>query len=299
MIEYTEPRYKVMIIDCHTRIWASPAQLGTRAADWLLRNGGNKSLSADPGELIAASDTVSKFLVWGFRSKYLQGDVPNAFLIDFVKRHPDKVLAVAAVDPTESDATERLSNIADCEEFIGITISPAAQGFHPADTRAMKIYQFCADHNLPVFIEIVSDLTPKTVMEFARPVLLDEIARTFPTLKIIIASMGYPWIDETIVLLEKQPMVLADIAALLRKGWVAYEALLKAYQAGVTNKLLFGSDFPFSTPAEAIERLYRLNEFTRGTSLPVIPREALRSILEQDALRRLGIHRVSNNSHSD
>ena len=278
-----------MIIDCHTRIWASPAQLGKQADEWLLRNGGNKNLSADPGELIATGQTVTKSLVWGFRSKYLQGDVPNAFLIDFVKQHPNKALAIAAVDPTELDAIERLSNIAKHKEFVGITISPAAQGFHPADTRAMKVYQFCADHNLPIFVEIGCDLSPRTIVEFARPILLDEIARTFPTLKIVVASMGYPWVDETIILLEKQPGVLADIAALLRKGWVAYEAILKAYQAGVTDKLLFGSDFPFSTPAEAIERLYRLNEFVHGTSLPVIPREVLRGILEQDALSRLGI----------
>lgn len=288
-LEYTDTEERGMIIDCHTRIWASPVQMGTQAEQWLLRNGGDKSLSADPGEHIAAGDTVSKSLVWGFRSRYLQADVPNAFLIDFVRRHPEKVLAVAGVDPTEPDAMERLGNIASRPEFVGITITPAGQGFHPADTRAMRIYQFCDDHNLPVFVETGSDLSPKAVMEFARPALLDEVARTFSNLTIVIAGMGYPWIDETIVLLEKQPRVFADIAVLLRKGWAGYESMLKAYHAGVAGKLLFGSDFPFSTPAEAIERLYRLNEFTHGTSLPVIPRQVLRGILERDALNLLDL----------
>jgi hypothetical protein len=64
-----------------------------------------------------------------------------------------------------------------------------------------------------------------------------------------------------------------------------------AHQSGVAGKLLFGSNFPFSTAAEAIERLYRLNEITQGTNLPTVPRQVLRGIVERDALSALGIGR--------
>lgn len=278
-----------MITDCHTRIWASPDQLGAAAKCWLARKSGRADLSADPGDHAAAARDVNQTLVWGFRSKHLRADVPNAFLADYVARHRDRALAIAAVDPLEEDVTERLVNIANRPEFSGITISPAAQGFHPAHTRAMKVYEFCAAHGLPVFVEGGTDFAVEAVLEFARPHLFDEVARTFPTLTIVIASMGSPWVGETVSLLAKQPRVYADVAGLVGRSWRAYQSLLTAHQAGVTDKLLFGSDFPFLTAAQAIERLYRLNEITQGTNLPAVPREVLRGIVERDALAELGI----------
>ncbi len=278
-----------MIIDCHTRIWASPGQMGLGAAGWLVRHGGQENLSADPGEHAAASRDVTKTLVWGFRSRRLKADVPNAFLSDYVAQHKQQAVGIAAIDPTEPDAMERLANIADHSGFAGITISPAAQGFHPADTRAYKVYAFCAERRLGVFVESGTDFAPQAVLEFARPHLFDEIARDFPALTIVIAAMGSPWVNETVTLMAKQPGVYADIAALLRRPWGAYESLLKAHQSGVTGKLLFGSDFPFSTAAEAIERMYRINEITHGTGLPTVPREILRGIIERDAMTELQI----------
>lgn len=278
-----------MIIDCHTRIWAAPSQLGAGAAGWLARNGGRENLSADPGEHAAAARDVTKTLVWGFRSAAMKAEVPNTFLAEYVARHSDATVGIAAVDPSEPDVMERLANIASRPEFAGITISPAAQGFHPADTRACKVYAFCCERALPVFVDGRADLAARAVLEFAQPYLFDEIAREFPSLTIVIAAMGSPWTGETIALLAKQPRVYADIAALLRNPWQAYQALLAAHQSGVTGKLLFGSDFPFSTAAEAIERMYRINEITHGTGLPTVPREILRSIVERDALTELGI----------
>ena len=278
-----------MIIDCHTRIWASPDQLGSAAGEWLVRNGGQRNLPADPGDHAAAAKDVDKTLVWGFRSGHLGADVPNAFLADYVARHPDATAGVAAVDPTDADVMERLGNIADRTEFAGITLSPAAQSFHPADTRAMRVYEFCASRELAVFVEGATDFGPTVALEFARPYLFDEIARELPSLTIVIGSMGWPWVGETIALLAKQPRVFADVAALLRRPWQAHQALLGAHQAGAAEKLLFGSDFPFSTAAAAIEQLYRTNEIIRGTGLPGVPREVLRGIVERDALTLLGM----------
>lgn len=280
-----------MIIDCHTRIWASPDQLGPAGAGWLVRNGGQENLSADPGDHAAAARDVARTLVWGFRSRHLQADVPNAFLADYAAHHSDHVIAIAAVDPLEPDVMERLGNIARRAEFGGVTISPAAQGFHPAHTRAMRVYEFCAARSLPVFVESGTDFSPSAVLEFARPHLFDEIVRSFPTLTLVIAALGSPWTGETIALLGKQPRIYADVAGLARRPWEAYQSVLMAHQSGVAGKLLFGSNFPFSTAAEAIERLYRLNEITQGTNLPTVPRQVLRGIVERDALSALGIGR--------
>ena len=64
---------------------------------------------------------------------------------------------------------------------------------------------------------------------------------------------------------------------------------MPAYEYGVMEKLLFGSDFPHRSPAECIEALYSLNQISAGTNLTAIPRQKLRGIVERDALALLGI----------
>ncbi len=126
-------------------------------------------------------------------------------------------------------------------------------------------------------------------MEYARPHLLDEVARAFPNLKIVVSQLGYPWVDEMLVLLGKHHNVYSDVAALLRRPWITYDALVRANQFQVIDKLLFGSDFPFTTAGECIETLYTINQVTMGTNMPTIPRESLRGIVERDALSLLGV----------
>jgi predicted TIM-barrel fold metal-dependent hydrolase len=130
-------------------------------------------------------------------------------------------------------------------------------------------------------------------MQFARPSLLDEVARELPQLKIVIAHMGYPWIEECVVLLGKHSNVFADISSLLHRPWQAYNALLSAYQYGVMDKLLFGSDFPHTGAAQAIQALYRINQLVTGTNLPTIPRQFLASIVERDTLNLLGMENAA------
>jgi hypothetical protein len=44
-----------------------------------------------------------------------------------------------------------------------------------------------------------------------------------------------------------------------------------------------------------IEALYSINHLVHGTNLPAIPREELRSVVERDALRLLGIGLANGN----
>jgi predicted TIM-barrel fold metal-dependent hydrolase len=118
---------------------------------------------------------------------------------------------------------------------------------------------------------------------------VEEIAAELPELTIVIASMGFPWVSECLALLARRERVFADIASLIRRPWQAYHALVLAHEFHVLDKVLFGSDFPFSNAAAAIEGLYRLQEVTQGTNLPTVPREALRSIVERRALSALGL----------
>jgi predicted TIM-barrel fold metal-dependent hydrolase len=291
-----------MIVDCHTHIWQSPDQLGqmdlggssrkTRATSSKLSP--NKSSwrtlpAGDPDHHWAQSGTVDKSIVLGFKSRYLRADIPNRFVADYVKRSPGKLIGFAGIDPTESSALEELKIARDDLHLRGITISPANQDFHPADSRAMRVYEEAERLGMPVLVHPVGQFSEQSKLEYARPYLLDEVGRTFPKLRLVISQMGQPWVDETILLLGKHANMYADISGLLSRPWQAYNALVSAQQYGVIDKLLFGSDFPYTSAGECIEALYSINQICQGSNMPLIPRESLRGIVERDTIALLGL----------
>ena len=272
-----------MIVDCHTQSWDASARFGDPAAAVL-----DQTLQADAVRHMEAVDPVDLAIVLAFKSNYLQAEISNQYVADYVRRYSSKLIGFAGIDPTDANCIDELARAQEEMGLKGVTISPALQDFHPCDMRAMKLYDACIRRGMPVLFE-QNHRSPAAKLEFARPLLLDEVAREFPDLRIVVSHLGFPWIHETVVLLAKHRNVFADIAGLLRHPWLSYTALMPAYEYDVIDKLLFGSDFPYRCPTECIESLYSINQISMGTNLAAIPREKLRGIVERDALSLLGI----------
>ena len=293
-----------MIVDVHTHIWQTPDQLGemdlgdppranrgrtTRSVASIRPSGWRNVPAADPEYHWAQSNSVDKSFVLAFKSRYLKAEIPNRLVSEYCSRDPGKLIGFAGIDPTERSAVTELKIAQNDLRLRGITMSPANQDFHPTDSRAMRVYAEAEAMGMPILFHPAGQFTEASKLEFAKPYLLDEVARTFPKLRLIIAQMGHPWVDETIILLGKHSNVFADVAGLLSRPWQAYTALVSANQYGVMDKLLFGSDFPYTSAPECIEALYSLNQIPQGTNLPVVPRESLRGIIERDTLSLLGL----------
>ncbi len=286
-----------MIVDCYTHIWDSMSQLG-RDLPWSRSRLGLPALTRLEGapakagaeRHYEASRPVDTAIVVGFKSHYLGAEIPDMLVADYVRRYPDKLIGFAGVDPAVPE--EAIGALVRARRELGmkgVGVAPAAQDYHPADTRAMRVYAKAAELQMPVLFHPGIHMATACKLEYAQPVLLDEVAREFPDLKIIVAHLGYPWVAETIVLLAKHPNVYSDVSWLLHHPWEAYQALLGAYHHGVMDKLLFGSGFPYTSAANCIETLYSINHMVQGTNLPVIPRDQLRGIVERDALEVLAI----------
>jgi predicted TIM-barrel fold metal-dependent hydrolase len=241
-------------------------------------------------EHLAACRPVDKAFVLAFKSLYLEAEIPNAYVSNYVRRHPDRLIGFGGIDPSRpKEAISDLRRAHDELALQGVTVWPAAQDFHPASSAAMRVYAEAARLRMPIVFHQDVQASPTTKMEFARPCLLDEVAREFTELKIVLCHLGHPWIEEALALLAKHPNVFADISGLLHHPWHAYNALVSAYQAGVIDALLFGSNFPSSSPAACIEALYSINQVCHGTNLPTVPREQLRRIVERNTLELLGL----------
>lgn len=278
-----------MIIDLQTRVWSSPEQLGREMSTRLreLETELGTTTDASLAAHAEAMEPVDLSVVIGFSSARLGAAIPDEYVAEACRRHPGRI-GISGIDPLAPGALDRLERAASMG-LLGVCVSPAAQGFHPAHSQAMQVYERARELSMPVFVATPFPMTRSMQMEFARPAAWDEVARAFPDLPLMIGGLGHPWVDETLLLLAKHDRVFSDISGVVARPWQLYNVLLDARSQGVMSKLFFGSGFPFGTPKQAIENLYGLGGFTQGTTLPSVPRTLVAGIVERDALACLGI----------
>ena len=82
---------------------------------------------------------------------------------------------------------------------------------------------------------------------------------------------------------------MANLSARYHRPWQLYNGVMIATEYRVTDRLLFGSDFPVLTPAEALDRFRGINDWRGGASMPRIPEEVIESIIRERPLSLLGI----------
>jgi hypothetical protein len=277
-----------MIVDCHMHVWQHPAELG------LLVGEGSEPrsrLAADVADHMAAMEPVDLALVWGFASRCLGVEVPISFLGQHVGLQSHRLIGIAGLDPTNPAWRDKLFEAIDDWGFRGVTISPAAQDLHPLDSRATDLYEVCLQRNLPVMFDLPAAWRARGSLAFARPDLLDGVAREFRGLRILIAGFGYPFIEETLVLLEKFDTVFTDLSHLALRPLAFSRAVALAAEAGVLDKVLFGSGFPFARPRDTLAAVYRQGSPRHTGPLLAVPPEDIDELVHRDSLALLGIPR--------
>ncbi|MFN9038021.1 MAG: amidohydrolase family protein, partial [Planctomyces sp.] len=92
-----------------------------------------------------------------------------------------------------------------------------------------------------------------------------------------------------VAVIRKHPNVYADVSALHYRPWQLYNSLMLVQEYGVWHKLLFGTDYPFTTVNDSLSGLRRLNDQLEGTRLPRLDAEALETMIFRDSLTLLGL----------
>lgn len=234
---------------------------------------------------------VDKVIVFGLRAHHSGLSVPNDYIAAYAAGHPEKVIGFGAIDPVVDPIPETLEEILRLK-LRGVKLGPIYQNIHPTDPRMMRVYEFCQTHGLPIMIHQGATFVRTGPLKYAFPIQLEDVAMEFPKLKMIIAHLGHPWIAETLVLIRKHPHLYSDISALHYRPWQFYNALIMAKEYSVLDKILFGSDYPFTTPEAQIHGLRNINHFAEGTSLPRLTGEEIEQLIHSPTLARLGLEQA-------
>ena len=89
--------------------------------------------------------------------------------------------------------------------------------------------------------------------------------------------------------IRKHPHVYADLSALHYRPFQLYHSLMLVQEYGVWDKVLFGTDYPFTTVQASIDGLRGLNSMLADTALPRLNEEAIEQLIFRDSLPLLGL----------
>ncbi|MNH99658.1 Amidohydrolase [compost metagenome] len=278
-----------MVFDCHTHLFGPGHFGGATLASAKRAWGGNQEMLVTPESHWELFKELDGAIVLAFDAPATGLNVPNEYVADYVSQHPGKLFGFASVDPNRPNAAGILESAIKDLKLSGLKLGPIYQNFYPGDAQFFPLYAKANELNIPILWHQGTSFVPEGYLDASRPAALDPIARAFPNLKMVIAHMGHPWIDECISIVRKNTNMYMDVSALGSRPWQFYNALVSAMEYGITHKILFGSDFPFFTAERMITALRNINQFTEGTSLPRIPEQIIEDIIHRNTPELLGL----------
>lgn len=173
---------------------------------------------------------------------------------------------------------ERLNELKswlETDKIKAVKLYPGYEHFYPGDERLRPLYEICARLGKPVIFHSGCFYDPDKVglIKYARPLFIDDVAAGFPSLKIVIAHLGNPWIADCAAVVQKNENVYADASGYFTEFRKISKEEIKQFKedlkifhkiAGSYKKLIFGSDWP----------LYELKEYVEAAKkLPLSPEE--------------------------
>ena len=280
-----------MIIDVHSHAWNFPADF---SEDFIhqagrARPGVKVDMSATYEAYRATAPADTRTIVFGGKARLSGLWVDDQTVAQYVAQDAQRLIGFMALDPTQ-EGWEREMRIG-CEELglRGIKLMPMYAGFSPDDERLEPLWRYAEAKGLPVLLHMGTTFIAQAPLAFTLPRLIEPVALRHPGMKIILAHLGHPYEGECVVTIRKHENVFADVSALHYRPWQLYNSLMLVQEYGVWHKLLFGTDFPFTTMNTSIDDIGKLSDMLEGTKLPRLDAAQIEAMIQRDSLRLLGL----------
>jgi len=165
--------------------------------------------------------------------------------------------AIAADATVDSDfmAAEIQSKMNDYQIKV-LKIHPAVNNLTPEHDGYLKIFDLAHQNNLVVISHggiAGDDLEGK----YCSPEKFKKVLDTFPNLKLVVAHLAYPHMKNLSELASQYKYLYTDLSFILRNSPTTDEEFCDLINNFGPDRVLFGSDFPWSDPEKDAQRLLK------------------------------------------
>ena len=176
----------------------------------------------------------------------------NDFAIS-LSRDP-RAIPFGSVHPDATDAKEELARLQDAG-IRGIKFDNEYQDFYVDDDRALPLYEECAKRGFILLFHGGADAGFAPPVK-TPPARMARVCRYFPEAKIVVAHLGgQDMPDEAIEHLVPTNALIDTSFASRSVPLAAAERVIRAFGA---DRVLFGTDCPWDTPASMLEYLAKI-----------------------------------------
>lgn len=213
----------------------------------------------------------------------VRGDT-NELMAEIQDRHGDFFTCFATIEPITPNAPERLEDAITRLGLKGVKLHPQLQTVYPNDARLYPLYDVASRLRVPVLIHTGTSGVGAGMeggggvrLDYGRPIHIDEIAASFPRLRIVMAHFGWPWAEEAIAIALHKKNVYVDLS-----GWLPRyipQTVIRYVDTLLREKALFGSDYPLINPKRCIEEFRSMG----------LREETLERLLYRNAAELLGL----------
>jgi predicted TIM-barrel fold metal-dependent hydrolase len=209
------------------------------------QSGGGERLAKglSPAEVVAAMDAagIERMLLtsWTAPGREI---CSNDRIAEFIRDYPTRFVGIAGVNLEKPvQAVRELDRAVRELGFRALRVIPWLWKLPPNDRLYYPLYVKCIELDIP-FCTQVGHTGPLMPSDTGRPIpYIDEVALTFPELRIVGGHIGYPWTDEMIALAWKHEHVYIDTSAYLPRYYPPQ--LLHFMNTYGQDKVLFGTNF--------------------------------------------------------
>lgn len=280
-----------MIIDVHSHTWEYPQHFGDdfRKQAIRARAGVEVDLTVRYEDYRNAAPEQTRSIVFGGKAKLSGMWVDDAYVARYVAKNPETLIGFLSVDPTQPGWQDELRHGHEELGLRGIKLLSMYAGFRPDDSLLDPLWEYASKHQLPVLLHTGTTFIAQAPLECTLPRHLDPVATRFPDVRMILAHLGHPYEGETVAVIRKHPNLYADISALYYRPFQLYQSLMLVQEYGIWNKILFGTDYPFTTVNDTIQGLRNLNNMVEGSNLPRLDEDQIEQMIYRDSLPLLGL----------
>lgn len=182
----------------------------------------------------------------------------NLWSCSVAREHPELVAFINADPVLEAEAMR--AEIRDKVNHYGakgIKIQYAGQRLFPHDRRLWPAYETAQELELPILAH--SGASPSDT-QYAEPKYFGEVLAHFPRLRLVLAHIGAPFLDQSRALARAYPHLNFDCSDIISPAIseLTDAELISLFREIGVDRIMFGTDFPFCDRAPLLERMFKM-----------------------------------------
>jgi len=275
-----------MIVDVHAHYFPTAEAFSPEARLQAERaRGGPVNLVTDYAHYWATASADVKVVLFGGKARLSGIWQDDDAIARMAASDPERYIGFLSVDLAQEGWMEELERGHQDLKLRGVKLMPMYAGFYPNDRKFDLFWSYVSAQGLPVLLHTGTTFVSQAPIDCTLPRHLDDVAIRFPDAKIIMAHLGHPYEGEAIAVARKHPNLYTDISALHYRPWQLFHSLMLATEYKIWPKILFGTDYPFTTVDETLRGLERLCEVQIGGFR--LPKDHMEEMIHRDTLQTL------------